>query len=155
VQCIFAERFWERQGWHGNLATDLPLRVWHATENQPETGGILSCYMTGAPACEVRQWSPKALLEVVHRELEPVSGSWQETLEQVVTTDWTADAYARGGWSVYPLPSNDDSRTIVGEPYGHCFFAGEHLAAKYGATMEGALRSGYEAAQLLLARLAG
>ena len=111
--------------------------------------------MTSAPTREVRQWSPEALLEVVHRELEPVSASWQGTLERVVTTDWTADAYAGGGWSVYPLPSNDDSRTIVGEPHGHCFFAGEHLAAAYGATMEGALRSGYEAAQLLLARPAG
>jgi hypothetical protein len=30
---------------------------------------------------------PEALLEVVHRELEPVSGSWQGTVEQVVTTD--------------------------------------------------------------------
>ena len=111
--------------------------------------------MTGAPTRDVRQWSSEALLAVVHRELEPVSGSWQGTLERVVTTDWTADAYAGGGWSVYPLPSNDDSRTIVGEPHGHCFFAGEHLTAAYEATMEGVHRSGREAAQRLQARLAG
>jgi monoamine oxidase len=155
MQCIFTKRFWERQGWNGNLATDLPLRVWHATEHQPGIGGILTCYMTSAPPRQMRQWPSEALLEVVRREIEAASGSWQGTLGQVVTTDWTADAYAGGGWSVYPLPSNDDSRTIVGEPHSHCFFAGEHLAAAYGGTMEGALRSGYAAAQVLLARLAG
>jgi monoamine oxidase len=69
--------------------------------------------------------------------------------------DWTGDAYAGGSWIVYPLQSNEDLRTILGELHGHCFFAGEHLASAYGATMEGALRSGHEVARKLLARLAG
>jgi monoamine oxidase len=155
MQCIFAERFWQRQGWNGNLATDLPLRVWHATERQAGAGGILTCSMTGSPAHGVRPLSQEALLEVLMRELEPVIGPWQETLERVTTVDWIGDAYAGGGWIVYPLPSNDDLRTILGQPHGHCFFAGEHLATEYGATMEGALRSGHEAARMLLARLGG
>jgi monoamine oxidase len=53
------------------------------------------------------------------------------------------------------LPSDADLRTILGRPHGSCVFAGEHLASEYGATMEGALRSGHEAARMLLARLAG
>jgi len=155
VQCAFAERFWERQGWNGNLATDWPLRVWHATERQPGTGGILTCSLTGSPTHNGQPWSQETLLEVLLRELEPVIGSWQDTLERVVITDWMGDAYAGGGWLVYPLSSNDALRTILGQPHGHCFFAGEHLANEYGATMEGALRSGHGAARMLLARLAG
>src|SRR5262245_39391428 len=155
VQCAFAERFWERQGWNGNLATDFPLRVWHATEREPGTGGILTCYLTGSPTPEVRQCSKEALLEVLLRELEPVIGPRKGMLERVVTIDWTRDAYAGGGWIVYPLQSNDDLRTILGQPHGQCFFAGEHLATEYEATMEGALRSGHEVAQMLLARRAG
>jgi monoamine oxidase len=154
VQCAFAERFWQCRGWNGNLATDLPLRVWHATEGQPGTEGILTCYLTGSPAREVRQLSQEALLEVFRRQLEPVIGPWKGMLERVITTDWMGDAYAGGGWIVYPLPSNDALRTILGEPHGHCLFAGEHLASEYGATMEGALRSGHEAARMLFAWLA-
>jgi hypothetical protein len=153
VQCAFTERFWERQGWNGNLATDLPLRVWHATERQPGTGGILTCYITGSPARTMQPWSRRALLAGLRRALEPVIGPWQGTLKRVITVDWMGDAYAGGGWIVYPLPSNDGVRTILGQPYGHCVFAGEHLARAYGTTMEGALRSGQEVARMLLTRL--
>jgi monoamine oxidase len=99
--------------------------------------------------------SQEALLEVLLPGLEPVIGLWQGAPERVVTTDWMGDAYAGGGWLVYPLPSNDDLRTILGEPHGQCFFAGEHVATEDGTTMEGALRSGDEVARMLLARRAG
>jgi monoamine oxidase len=155
VQCNFAERFWERQGWNGNLATDLPLRVWHATEGQPGMGGILTCAMTGSPTRELPHLSQEALLEVLLLELDPVIGPWQGTLRRMMTVDWMGDAFAGGGWIVYPLQSENNLWTILGEPHDHCFFAGEHLASAHGATMEGALRSGHEAARKLLARLAG
>jgi monoamine oxidase len=80
---------------------------------------------------------------------------WQEAPERVIIIDWMGDAYAGGGWLVYPLQPNAALRTILGEPHGRCFFAGEHLASVYGATMEGALRSGHETARMLLARRAG
>jgi monoamine oxidase len=63
--------------------------------------------------------------------------------------DWTGDAYAGGGWIVYQLESNHDWRTILEEPHGHCFFAGEHLVSAHEATMKGGLRSGHEAARRL------
>jgi monoamine oxidase len=155
VQCVFAERFWERQGWNGNLATDLPLRVWHATEGQSGTGGILTCYLTGTPTPRLQQISQEALLAALRRKLESVIGPWQGTPERVITIDWRREAYAGGGWLVYPLQPNAGLRTSLGEPHGRCFFAGEHLATEYGATMEGALRSGQETAQRLLARRTG
>ena len=61
----------------------------------------------------------------------------------------------QGGWIVYPLQMEDELRTILGKPHGHCLFAGEHLATEYGGTMEGALRSGHEVARRLISRLAG
>jgi monoamine oxidase len=154
VQCAFAERFWERQGWNGKLATDFPLRVWHSTERQAGTGGILTCYITGAPAREVQQLPPEALVEVLLHQFEPAISPWQGTPERVITIDWMGDAHAGGGWSVYPVQSEEAVRLIVGEPHGHCLFAGEHLATEYGGTMEGALRSGHEAARMLISQLA-
>jgi monoamine oxidase len=154
VQCAFAERFWEGQGWHGNLATDLPLRVWHATESQPGAGGILTCSLVGAPTRLARQLSHEALFETLWRELAPALGGWQGTPERVIATDWVGDAFAGGGWMVDPVPSQDGLRTLLGQPHGRCLFAGEHLDAEYGAHMEGALRSGREEARQLLAMLA-
>src|SRR5919108_955354 len=85
AQGVFTERFWERQGWHGNLATDLPLRVWHATEGKPGTGGILTCYLMGAPTRDMRPWPPEALLEGLRHEIEPVIGRWPCIPERVLT----------------------------------------------------------------------
>jgi monoamine oxidase len=118
-------------------------------------GRILTCYLTGAPTRDMRLWSQEALLEGLRREIEPVIGPWPGMPERVLTTDWTGDAYAGGGWSVYPWPPNDDLRTIAGRRHGRCTFAGEHPASAYRATMEGALLSGNEAAGGLLAWLAG
>jgi hypothetical protein len=33
VMCIFAERFWDRQGWNSNLATDLQLTAWRMRDD--------------------------------------------------------------------------------------------------------------------------
>jgi monoamine oxidase len=151
VQCAFAERFWECQGWHGNLATDLPLRVWHATESQPGTGGILTCSLTGAPTRLARRLSAADLFEMLRRELAPGLGGWQGIPERVTLTDWVGDAFAGGGWMVDPLPPQAGLRTLLGEPHGRCLFAGEHLDPEYSTYMEGALRSGRQAAQQLLA----
>jgi monoamine oxidase len=87
VQCAFAERFWERQGWHGNLVTDLPLRVWHATESQPGVGGILTCSLVGGPTRLARQLPHEALVETLWRELAPALRGWQGTPERVIATD--------------------------------------------------------------------
>jgi monoamine oxidase len=154
VHCAFTERFWEHQGWNGNLASDFPLRVWHATEGQPGTGGILTCYVTGAPAREVQPLSPEARLAVLLRVLAPALGPPPGTLAQVVTTDWMGDGYAGGGWGVYPFQTAEEVRRRVGAPHGPCVFAGEHLASEDRGTMAGAVRSGHEAAQQLLTRLA-
>jgi monoamine oxidase len=154
VQCAFAERFWQGQGWHGNLVTDLPLRVWHATESQPGTGGILTCSLAGAPTRLARQLSQEALVEMLFRELAPALGGWKGLPERVIATDWVGDAFAGGGWMVEPLPSHEGLRALLGEPHGRCFFAGEHLATEYSAFMEGALRSGHQTARQLIATLA-
>jgi monoamine oxidase len=154
VQCAFAERFWKGQGWHGNLATDLPLRVWHATESQPGTGGILTCSLVGAPTRLARHLSQEALVEMLFRELAPALGGWQGIPERVIATDWVGDAFAGGGWMVEPLPPQAGLRTLLGEPHRRCLFAGEHLDAEYSTYMEGALRSGQEAARQLIAMLA-
>jgi monoamine oxidase len=55
---------------------------------------------------------------------------------------------------VDPVPSQDGLRTLLGQPHGRCLFAGEHMATEHSACMEGALRSGREAARQLLAMLA-
>jgi monoamine oxidase len=39
----------------------------------------------------------------LRRELEPVISQGWGTPERVITTDWMGDAYAGGGWLVYPL----------------------------------------------------
>jgi monoamine oxidase len=65
--------------------------------------------------------------------------------------DWSADPYARGGYT-YVRAGGAEAHRVLAEPVaGTLFFAGEATCGGgYNATMEGALRSGRRAAAELL-----
>jgi hypothetical protein len=108
----------------------LPLRVWHATEHQAGTSGILTCFMTGAPAHEARLFSPEALLEMLLREIGPVIGRWQGSPEHVVTMNWMGDAYAGGGLAFGTRSGTDDPGTACR------IIVGSRRAERPGAAVE-------------------
>jgi monoamine oxidase len=58
--------------------------------------------------------------------------------------DWSQDEWSRGCYSAFDNPALD-AISLLSEPVGRVFFAGEHTARDSG-TMEGALASGIRAA---------
>lgn len=67
-----------------------------------------------------------------------------------IATEWTTDPYARGAYSAHsPNFSPDDDRYLE-EPIGDVFFAGEYAESTYTGLMEGAIRSGFRAAERVL-----
>ncbi len=67
-------------------------------------------------------------------------------------TRWGADPLAMGSYSYLPPGASPSDRAELGKPVdGVLFFAGEHTATDFPATVHGAYRSGRRAARELIA----
>jgi monoamine oxidase len=70
---------------------------------------------------------------------------------EAVLTRWGDDPHARGSYSCHPPGWSQRDDDEAAAPHGRVHLAGEHTAAEYSGTFEGALRSGARAAAEVLA----
>ena len=108
---------------------------------------LVSCFCGSEPALRDLGVAdgPARWLESLARlrpelELEPPGA---------VLSRWDDDPWAGAAYSVSPPPQLVEA---LQRPLGPLAFAGEHLGGRYHGLMEGALRSGREAAESLLSR---
>jgi monoamine oxidase len=89
------------------------------------------------PAC----W--RAALQELRPELAPGRGA--------VLTRWSDDPHCDGSYACHPPGWSVTDDCEIAAPSGRIHLAGEHTAAEFCGTMEGALRSGARAAAEVLA----
>lgn len=73
----------------------------------------------------------------------------------VVLTAWPFDPLAGGAYTAHAPGFSSDDVVALAASHGRLYFAGEYIDAEYTGLMEGALRSGDNAARELLTDLAG
>ncbi len=69
-------------------------------------------------------------------------------------TRWGEQAYTAGAYACHPPGWSQRDDEEVAAPHGRIHLAGEHTAAEFCGTLEGALRSGARAAAEVLAERA-
>jgi monoamine oxidase len=144
------QRFWEDEGVTGAASTDLfDGRVDAQPYYEPgesEERAVLEAFIEGSTAGELAGRSESEILETALRYLERIHPRIGEFVEGGIAKAWSADPYARSGWS-WPAPG-DVTRYLAAlrRPVGRIHFAGEHTSP-VRASMEGALRSGMRAAR--------
>ena len=111
-----------------------------ATVASSFAGGIRATETLGIPGGESR-W--REALARLRPELALGDGA--------VLTHWGTDAHCDGAYSCHPPGWTHADDAEVAAPYGRIHLAGEHTAAGFCGTMEGALRSGSRAAREVLA----
>jgi monoamine oxidase len=126
----------------------VPERYWCWTATGPEETcqPVVSCFAGSAGALErldVRS-GPQRWLDSLGAlrpdlELDPAGA---------VLSTWAADPWVRAAYSTSPAIA---LASISERPVGPLAFAGEHLGGEFAALMEGAIRSGRQAARSLLA----
>jgi monoamine oxidase len=146
----FTERFWQRDGYSGTAATDLPARagesragVWieDATAAQQSTRGILDCYFTGPTARELEQLVLSDQIELVLSCVEQVyPGARTFYSGHAMTKSWDADAFAKGDYCWYSPGQMTTLTPVIGAHEGRIHFAGDHTSALPG-WIQGALES--------------
>jgi monoamine oxidase len=128
----------------------VPRRFWAYTTPCDEIGGrTVGSWAGASPVLEDLAADAGA-----ERWLAAIGELWPELdvdADGASVTVWRDDPWAGGSYSV--LEPIADPVTTLGAPVGRVAFAGEHTSGDWGATIEGALRSGERAAGEVLATL--
>jgi monoamine oxidase len=155
LYAVYDEPFWRKEGLTGQAASDEgPIKV--TFDNSPPSGtpGILMGFMeandgrlaarlplddrrAAAVSCFVRYFGPEA-----SRPLE------------YIERDWMAEEFSRGCYGAHFTPGVwGDFGPALTERVGHVYWAGAECSAVWNGYMEGAVRSGEQTAEDVLATL--
>ena len=143
--------FWRRSRRPRACATDLEIgAVWDGSEDQPDRRGILTL-LAGGSASD----ATKALLatEGARGLAKRLSffGTGAARLIACHTVTWEDDPWARGGYALLDPSSSPSARPLLSLPPKRVFFAGEHTSKKWQGYMNGAVESGFRAAEEVFA----
>lgn len=165
ITLLFREPFWrslpkrpdlENLGFLFTPAEAIPVWWTHHPDPAPIltgwVGGPRSQALSGLADEELAEHSLETLSRVFSLPVEQLRGN----LLHLATHDWTTDPYALGAYS-YVAPGGLDASARMAEPVERTlFFAGEHTdtTGNWG-TVHAAMRSGYRAAEQILAQSSG
>jgi monoamine oxidase len=148
---IYPEPFWRQDGLNGQAASDTgPVKV--TFDNSPPSGtpGVLMGFLEGK---EARLWAQRSQAE----RQEAVTGCFVRYFgpqaarpRQYVERDWMAEEFTRGCYGAHFGPG---TWTSYGQawraPAGRIHWAGAECAPQWNGYMEGAVRSGEAAADVV------
>jgi monoamine oxidase len=115
---------------------------------------LLTGWLAGPNSLKYKNSSPDKILDLGLVSLSNIFKINIEFLKKELVNskviNWPADPFARGAYS-YWTPESKEAYMKFREPIGNrVFFAGEACRESDSATVEGALASGIEAANMIL-----
>ncbi|HET6230618.1 MAG TPA: FAD-dependent oxidoreductase [Longimicrobiaceae bacterium] len=164
VVTVYDRPFWRDAGLSGqSAAPQSPVAVSidqsppSPTTDAPPPRGILSSYAIGPKAVEMAAMDPDRRKELWLRELAVRFGDEAAGRPlDYVETDWSAEEWSKGGMISHFAPGVLTSYgQVLHEPHGRIYWAGTERATEMHGLMEGAVRSGEQAAQKIVHRLRG
>lgn len=149
------KRFWLEQRLSPNaMSDDLISMTWEGTDNQgnDSLGAELTCFSGGPAAARARRsWSRRKDTDF-HQLLEKAYPGFAAQFLRSRFMDWPSEEWTRAGYS-FPAPGQITTLgPIMRAGLGRLHFAGEHTCYQFVGYMEGALRSGVDAANRIAAR---
>ncbi len=149
---VYEEPFWRRHGLTGQVASDTgPVKV--TFDNSPPDGGpgIIVGFLEGADG---RLWAPRtpeerraAVVDCLVGYFGPEASNAVEYLER----DWMAEEFSRGCYGAHFAPGVWTSYgESLRQPVGVIHWAGAECSGVWNGYMEGAVRSGEDAARAVI-----
>lgn len=155
VQAIYKTPFWRDEGLAGYVNSDVgPVRVMF--DNSPPDGsaGVLLGFIHGQDSRVAARMRPAArraaVLEHFSHAIGPAAGSPRSYVEK----SWASEEWTRGCFAGYlPPGALTGFGPALRKRHRRIHWAGTEHATIWNGHMEGALRSGEDAAKAVLARL--
>lgn len=153
ILAVYDHPFWRDAGLSGQANADVgPVRV--LFDNSPPSGtpGVLVAFVEAADARRLRRHPTderrKIVLEGLARFFGPAAGRPDDYVEQ----DWSAEPWSRGCYGAFFPPGVWSSYgPALRAPIGRIHWAGSETSPIWAGYMDGAVRSGEQAAQEILA----
>ena len=155
---VYDEPFWRADGLTGQAASDEgPVKVTF-DNSPPEAGsgsagpGILLGFMEGNDARRLARVGPAERREAAVACFERYFGPRARLVDEHLERDWMAEEHTRGCYGAHFTPGVWTAYgPALREAVGRVHFAGAEHAAVWNGYMEGAVRSGEEVAEDVLA----
>ncbi len=146
---------WRAQGYVANILTDRAFQTTTETSRmQPGTTGIIENYTAGSNALLNAQGTIAQQVTNFHNQAEAIFPGLKASYNgRKVRKAWNQNPFSKAAYSSYTI---GQYTTIAGaEPIrvGNLHFCGEHTTMDYQGWMEGAARTGADAANEVLADL--
>jgi monoamine oxidase len=144
------DRYWTASGRSADGFTDTLIgQSWEGTQGQPGNGPACLVSFSGGPAADLARDLPDAQRDSAfadaYEQLLPGFKS-HAIADGRRFMNWPADVWTGAGYS-FPAPGQVRSAVpLFQKNFGTMVFAGEHCSSSFVGYMEGALRSGKNAA---------
>lgn len=150
VAVVYGEPFWRRDGLSGSAMTPM-VTAWaaHSTNDR----GILSGLISISASRELSTCPPDERRRIIIDELVRAYGAGAADPIGYEELYWEAEEFSRGCNSTLPPGVWTAYGPALRPPVGVIHWAGAELATEFPGQIEGALRSGEETAQAVLATL--
>lgn len=153
---VYPEPFWREGGLSGQSSADEgPVRVTFDTTTGDNLRGLLMGYFEGPDADSLSRRSitlrQRAFVDSVVRTFGDVAAEPLEYVER----DWSAEPYTGGCHGAHFAPGVWTANgPVLSESQGVLHWAGAEYSARFNGYMEGAVRSGLDAAAAVALHLA-
>jgi monoamine oxidase len=151
-----SQHFWRAQGFQGYCYSDVGIpNGWDNAQLQTDDKGVagLSILVGGAAGVKLGEGTPEAQKEIYLPRWEQVfKGATEHYNGKVARMHWTSYPFTLGSYVCYTTGQYTGISGAESLPIGNVFFAGEHCGREFSGFMNGAARSGREAAEAVIAK---
>jgi monoamine oxidase len=131
---------------------NLPFPVWWTT--YPLEAPVLIGWTGGPSAWELADRSPDDIVDIAVQSLGKVLGTSRATVErhfrESFMHDWMRDPYSLGAYSYVGVDGSRAAALLARPIQRTVYFAGEHASSGRNGTVDGAIASGFRAADQVL-----
>jgi monoamine oxidase len=150
--CIYEIPFWRKHGFSGQIVSDTsPVKVTFDCTDAATDKGVLLVFVEGNNARNFIELPESERKEKVLSELVKYLGEDAKKILEYKDKCWTEEEYSRGCYAGnMPTGVMTQFGKSLREPFMHLHFAGTETAMRWNGYMDGAIESGFRAADEVL-----
>jgi monoamine oxidase len=152
INIAYAEPFWRKLGFSGQVATDEDTLGIVMDDTQPTGPAVLLAFIEGERAVRMSGFSQAERKGAVVASLVRFFGREAENPVGYVENDWNVEPYTYGYVGHMPPGVMTRFGHALREPCGRIHWAGTETSVEYQGYIEGAMRSGVRAAGEVMRR---